>query len=75
MPRIKTKRIRMLMGWLHQDMDGEEQLRRYRQCVEEFHQLNFHDVYVAKIQHEYRLLQTLFEEQSIQQSEPDCSEK
>ncbi|MCR4534616.1 hypothetical protein [Shewanella xiamenensis] len=65
----------MLMGWLHQDMDGEEQLRRYRQCVEEFHQLNFHDVYVAKIQHEYRLLQTLFEEQSIQQSEPDCSEK
>ncbi|MBW0279784.1 MULTISPECIES: hypothetical protein [Shewanella] len=65
----------MLMGWLHEDMDSEEQLRRYRQCVEEFHQLNFHDVYVAKIQHEYRLLQTLFEEQSIQQSEPDCSEK
>ncbi|MDI5832262.1 hypothetical protein [Shewanella xiamenensis] len=65
----------MLIGWLHDDMDGEEQLRRYRQCVEEFHQLNFHDVYVAKIQHEYRLLQTLFEEQSIQQSEPDCSEK
>lgn len=65
----------MLMGSLHEDMDSEEQLRRYRQCVEEFHQLNFHDVYVAKIQHEYRLLQTLFEEQSIQQSEPDCSEK
>ncbi|GGM89623.1 hypothetical protein OCF84_18905 [Shewanella xiamenensis] len=65
----------MLIGWLHEDMDSEEQLRRYRQCVEEFHQLNFHDVYVAKIQHEYRLLQTLFEEQSIQQSEPDCSEK
>ena len=65
----------MLMGWLHEDMDSEEQLRRYRQCVEEFHQLNFHDVYVAKIQHEYRLLQTLFEEESIQQSEPDCSEK
>ncbi|MCT8869247.1 hypothetical protein HT094_14490 [Shewanella sp. ZOR0012] len=65
----------MLIGWLHEDMGSEEQLRRYRQCVEEFNLLNFHDVYVAKIQHEYRLLQTLFEEQSIQQSEPDCSEK
>lgn len=63
----------MLMGWLHQDMDGEEQLRRYRQCVEEFNLLNFHDDYVAKIQYEYRLLQILFEEQSVQPCEPNCS--
>jgi len=63
------------MEWLHNDIDGEEQLRRYRECLAEFNELAFHDAYVAKIQLEYQLLQTLFEEQSIQQSEPDCSEK
>lgn len=63
----------MLMDWIHQDLDGEEQLRRYKQCVGEFNQLDFHDVYVAKIQLEYQLLQTLFEEQSVQPCEPNCS--
>lgn len=47
----------MLMDWIHQALGGEEQLRRYKQCVEEFNQL----------------LQTLFEEQSVQPYEPDCS--
>lgn len=65
----------MLMEWLHRDIDGEEQLRRYRECLEEFNELEFHDSYVAKIQHEYQLLQVLFEEQSVQHYEPNCSEK
>lgn len=65
----------MLMEWLHRDIDGEEQLRRYRECLEEFNELEFHDAYVTKIQHEYQLLQVLFEEQLVQHDEPNCSEK
>ncbi|MFV0596206.1 hypothetical protein [Shewanella sp.] len=63
------------MDWLHQGINGQEQLRRYRQCVEEFNALEFHDAYVAKIQNEYQLLKALFEEQPVQSYEPDCSEK
>lgn len=36
--------------------EKSEQLRRYQLCIEEFNELNFHDVYIAEIKQEYQQL-------------------
>lgn len=59
----------------YKDEDREEQLRRYRHCLEELNTLEFHDTYAAKIKREYLLLQEQSEEQQATVEEPNCSLK
>lgn len=61
----------MLMEMPYNDEDREEQLRRYRLCLEEFNTLEFHDTYVAQIKQEYLLLKELMEEQQATVAEPN----
>lgn len=46
----------MLMEIWDTAEEKSEQLRRYQLCIEEFNELNFHDVYIAEIKQEYRQL-------------------
>lgn len=46
----------MLMEIWDTAEEKSEQLRRYQLCIEEFNELNFHDVYIAEIKQEYQQL-------------------
>ena len=46
----------MLMEIWDTSEEKSEQLRRYQLCIEEFNELNFHDVYIAEIKQEYQQL-------------------
>ena len=46
----------MLMGRWDTAEEKTEQLRRYQLCIDEFNELNFHDVYIAEIKQEYQQL-------------------
>lgn len=46
----------MLMEKWDTAEEKSEQLRRYQLCIEEFNELNFHDVYIAEIKQEYQQL-------------------
>ncbi|MCU7986929.1 MULTISPECIES: hypothetical protein [Shewanella] len=46
----------MLMEIWDTAEEKSEQLRRYQLCIDEFNELNFHDVYIAEIKQEYQQL-------------------
>lgn len=46
----------MLMEIWDTAEEKSEQQRRYQLCIEEFNELNFHDVYIAEIKQEYQQL-------------------
>ncbi|MBS0042524.1 hypothetical protein KFE26_09460 [Shewanella sp. M16] len=60
----------MLMEIWDTAEEKSEQLRRYQLCIEEFNELNFHDVYIAEIKQEYQQLAEQVKVQST--SDPEC---
>ncbi|MCB2382863.1 hypothetical protein KV201_11815 [Shewanella sp. SR1] len=59
----------MLMERWDTAEEKAEQLRRYQLCLDEFNELDFHDVYVTEIKKEYQQLAELVKVQST--SDPE----